>query len=234
MNDSFRVAAKFARAENLDPWWRVSVSLNDSPDALRMPPALTHDFADKVLLLRTSAAPLPMPTNTPAEHRAFRERLAEELPSLLWKLTADDAMQRQHPHLFDGRFGLREYADPELAARLREDTPEMEPRDMIERVIDPGGEWTGSAHDLESRMQSDCSPATESGRPFFRKQGAAKLPGRLAADMPEIVSRGRNADARWRGYQTTGGGVDRRAPAPPWNFTPGSVRGPASRTQGAH
>ena len=197
VNDNFRVAAKFARAENLDPWWRVSVSLNDSPDSMRMLPALTHDLADKVLLFRTTSAPLPMPTNTPAERRAFRETLAAELPALLFDLTETDDLRNQHPHLFGGRFGLREYADPELAARLREDAPEMELWDLIERSIDPGEEWTGSASDLEGKLQSQNSPVTESATRFFRKMGAAKLLGRLAGEMPGVVFRGRDSDKRW-------------------------------------
>ena len=197
VDDNFRVAAKFARAENLDPWWRVSVSLNDSADAMRMLPSLTHDLADKVLLFRTMAAALPMPTNTPAERRAFRETLAAELPALLYDLTETDDLKNQHPHLFGGRFGLREYADPELAARLREDAPEMELWDLIERCIDPGEDWTGSASDLEGRLQSQSSPVTESAARFFRKMGAAKLLGRLAAEMPGVVFRGRDSDKRW-------------------------------------
>lgn len=196
VNDSFRVAAKFSRAENLPPWWRVSVSLNDSPDSFRMLPALTHDLKDKVLLFRTTAAQMPMPTGTPAERAAFRDRLAAELPALLYDLIGDD-LQRLYPHLFGGRFGLREYADAELAARTREDAPEMELWDLIVRTISEGEVWTGSAHDLEALLQGPSSPVEESAKRFFRKMRAAKLLGRLAEDMPGIVTRGRSADARW-------------------------------------
>ena len=105
--------------------------------------------------------------------------------------------RRQHPHLFGGRFGLREYADPELAARLREDAPEMELWDLVIASIDPGEEWTGSAQDLETRLQCSSSPVTEAATRFFRKQGAAKLLGRLAAEMPAIITRERNAESRW-------------------------------------
>ena len=94
-------------------------------------------------------------------------------------------------------FGLREYHDPELAARLREDAPEMELWDLIERSIDPGEEWTGSASDLEGKLQSLSSPVTESATRFFRKMGAAKLLGRLAGEMPGVVFRGRDKDKRW-------------------------------------
>ena len=197
VNDTFRVAAKFAEAANLDPFWRLSITANDTPDALRMLPALSNDISDKVLLFRTTAAPLPMPTNTTAERIAFRETLAAELPALLYDLTETDDLRNQHPHLFGGRFGLREYADPELAARLREDAPEMELWDLIERCIDPGEDWTGSASDLEGRLQSQSSPVTESAARFFRKMGAAKLLGRLAAEMPGVVFRGRDSDKRW-------------------------------------
>lgn len=196
VNDSFRVAAKFSRAENLDPWWRVSVSLNDSPDALRMLPALSHDIADKVLLFRTHAVPLPMPTGTAAERHAFRECLAAELPAMLHDILDDD-FRALHHELFGGRFGLREYADAELAARLREDAPEMELWELIAQTIPAGESWEGSASDLETLLQSPSSPVEEAAKRFFRKAGAARLLGRLAAEMPGTVNRGRSADARW-------------------------------------
>jgi len=197
VSDIIRVEGKFKEAASLDPFWRTSITVNDQQETIRMLPALTPDLADKVLLFRAMKVPMPMPTVTSAEKLAFRETLAAELPALLYDLTETDDLRNQHPHLFGGRFGLREYADPELAARLREDAPEMELWDLIIRGIDPGEEWTGSASDLETRLQSESSPVSESATRFFRKMGAAKLLGRLADEMPGVVFRGRDKDKRW-------------------------------------
>jgi len=197
VGDTFRVEGKFSEATNLDPFWRTSITVNDQVETIRMLPALTPDLADKVLLFQAMKVPMPMPTVTSAEKLAFREKLAAELPALLYDLIETDDLRNQHPHLFGGRFGLREYADPELAARLREDAPEMELWDMIDRCIGPGEEWTGSAHELEALLQSQSSPVTESATRFFRKMGAAKLLGRLAGEMPGVVFRGRDSDKRW-------------------------------------
>jgi hypothetical protein len=194
--DTFSVEGKFSEAANLDPFWRTSITVNDQQETILMLPALTPDLADKVLLFRAMKVPMPMPTVTSAEKLAFRETLAAELPSILYDLTETYDLRNQHPHLFGGRFGLREYHDPGLAARLREDAPEMELLDLIQRWLAPGGEWTGSASDLEGQLESSDS-VSESATRFFRKMGAAKLLGRLDGEMPGVVFRGRDKDKRW-------------------------------------
>lgn len=107
----------------VDPQFVVSISINDDPDALRILPALTPDFADKVMLLHVQDRDFPMPTGSGEERRAFQDRIAEELPAyvhwLLHECVVPEGLQCD-------RFGVRYYHEPELKLSLWEDSPASE------------------------------------------------------------------------------------------------------------
>ena len=64
---------------NLRPLWRVSISVNDDPEALLVLPPMDDHVQDKFILLRCVKADLPMPTTTAEEQRVFRATLSREL-----------------------------------------------------------------------------------------------------------------------------------------------------------
>lgn len=204
VNDSFRISAKFSDAINLSPWWRVSMSLNSDPDTMRLLPALTDDWRDKVLLFRAVGGAMPMPTVTPAEKEAFRAAIRDELPAFLADLV-DDHFWAACPHVRGGRFGSREYADPEICSRLTEGTADGQLLELIEAglfsesglIRDCSLPWEGSADDLENALTTDVSPVGPSARRLFRNGSCSRLLARLAEDRPERVERCRNKHRRW-------------------------------------
>ncbi len=205
VNDSYRVSAKFAAAATLAPWWRVSVTLNDDPDTLKMLPTLADSWRDKVLLFHARKTPLPMPTTTPAERKAFRDRIAGELPALLADLT-HEGFWAACPQVRGGRFGSLEYADAELARRIGEHTPEGQLLDMLDHALFSAGgglnhppeqPWEGSADDLENLLSGEMSPVGVSARRLFKKGGASRMLGRLEEDYPSRVQRNRSSHKRW-------------------------------------
>lgn len=107
----------------VDPQFVVTISINDDPDAMRILPALTPDFADKVMLLHVQDEEFPMPTGTGAERRAFQERINAELPAyvhwLLHECVVPEGMRCD-------RFGVRFWHEPELRLSLWEDSPASE------------------------------------------------------------------------------------------------------------
>lgn len=104
----------------VDPQFVVTVSINDDPDALRILPALTPDFADKVMLLHVQDREFPLPTGSAAERRAFQERITAELSAYVHWLLHECVVPEE---LQGGRFGVREYHAPELKLTLWEDSP---------------------------------------------------------------------------------------------------------------
>lgn len=120
----------------VEPFWRPTLSINNDPDKLRAFPMLTPDFRDKVLMLEVAQVPLPMPTDTPAERKAWNERVRAELPAFVWwlvnefkvppELLVDETGRRAT------RFGFRFWQHPSLVAELFEDTPAAQ----LVRLID--------------------------------------------------------------------------------------------------
>ena len=86
VNDTQRLHPKRETAQMLQPFFRLTISVNDDPDKLRVLPLLTPDMKDKVQLFKVVAAPMPMSTMTLPERAAFRETVAAELPAYAWWL----------------------------------------------------------------------------------------------------------------------------------------------------
>lgn len=111
----------------VEPFWRVSLSINNDPDKMRAFPMLTPDFRDKVLMLLVDQVPLPMPTDTPEQRKAWNVKMREELPGYIWWLLNEFKIPQELLHDDAGkratRFGFRFWQHPTLASELFDDTP---------------------------------------------------------------------------------------------------------------
>lgn len=114
----------------IHPFWRLTMMLNDEPDKLRSLPTITPDYGDKVLIFHGKFAPMPMPTNTDEDRRAFAETVASELPAFVewlintWEIPAELLV---YPDGRDAtRFGFREYHHPVVRDGLFDETPAAE------------------------------------------------------------------------------------------------------------
>jgi len=73
----------------LTPIWVLTLSVNDSPDALQaLPDLFRGDVQDKILALYTcgNAPELPIPYGSPEEKKNLAETVQRELPAFLWWL----------------------------------------------------------------------------------------------------------------------------------------------------
>ena len=74
---------------NLPGWWRVSITLNDDPEAMMVLPPLDQHIADKIILLRASVFEWPMPMETTAHRTGFHATIVREIPAYLhWLMHA--------------------------------------------------------------------------------------------------------------------------------------------------
>lgn len=125
-NESKRMRLMRTDPLTVDPFWRYSLSINNDPDKLRAFPMLTGDFRDKVVMLLVAKRPMPMPTRTTQEQKAFNDKVREELPAYAWWLLNEfqipDSML-VHEGEDATRFGFASYQHPQLAAQLFDDTP---------------------------------------------------------------------------------------------------------------
>jgi hypothetical protein len=148
--DRQRLHAKRADAQMVAPFFRVTITINNDPDKMRMLFLLTPDMRDKVMLFLVSDAPLPMPTKSLEERAAFRAKILEELPAyghwLLNEFVVPEKLEK-------GRFGVASWHHPTLAMELFDDTPAAELLALIDAAeFTAGGASTG-ADDVRTKYK---------------------------------------------------------------------------------
>ncbi len=200
-NETHRCHPKGREAITLAPFWRLSVSMNDDPDKLRILPNLNApDLCDKVLLFRVLKASMPMPTGTDEERAAFVAAIKAELPAFVHYLL-NVKVAAKH---FDARFGCRAWLNPEIAAMLYDDSPAGRLLELIDLAVfdddeSKGKAWEGGADELEEVLVSPASPIEREAARFCNHNNVARLLARLAEDMPERVSKHRtNSRRMWK------------------------------------
>ena len=135
-NTSHRMRCMRTEPLTVAPNWAFSQSINSNQDSLKNFPMLEKAFADKILMLKVESGPMPMPTTTEDERRAFRDAITKELPAYIYYLTEELVIPAALKVYSDGadatRFGFREFQHPSLVAQLFDDTPQAQLRDMID------------------------------------------------------------------------------------------------------
>lgn len=130
VTDGVRCEAKYQSAIQLRPLWRVSIALNDEPQALAVLPTITEDLADKLILLRARRAEMPMRTQTSDEREAFAAALLAEMPAFLAHVISTPIP----PELASQRFGVTHYHHPEILEALGEMSSGSHLLSLIDRV----------------------------------------------------------------------------------------------------
>jgi hypothetical protein len=208
VNDTQRLHRKREDALVVSPFFRVTISINDDPDKMRVLPLLTPDMKDKVMLFMVSTAPLPMPTSTLAERSDFRRVVAEQLPAYAWWLLNE--FEVAHPSV---RFGVAEYHHPSLAMELFDDTPPAEFLQIIDaaefratgevsseayklwdlrsEAEKIGEEWEGAAMDLERLLLGEdgwVSSVAREMKKLVMHNKVDRMLSRLKEDQPTRVA----------------------------------------------
>jgi hypothetical protein len=188
--------AKGRNAVNLRPWWRVSISLNDDPEAMMILPPLDDHLADKIILLRASRFDFPMPVSSTAEKAAFRRQLSVEIPAFLYWLIFEYEIPAAYAD--PRRYNVRWFHHPVLKESLESLSPEADLLELIDIVF--GGEFRRmeivrqASVDIEARLRSVNERRTEKILSF--RNACGTYLGRLAKKRPERVSYHRTENDR--------------------------------------
>jgi hypothetical protein len=215
VNDTQRLHRKREDAVVCAPFFRVSISVNDDPDKLRVLPLLTPDIKDKLMIFLVSDSPLPMPTTTLGERAAFREAIARELPAYAWWLLNTFQIPEG---MASKRFGVREWLHPGLATELFDDTPAAELLAILDAAtfdgdtlklwdLDSdssakGATWEGTAIQLEALLLGNvpnvpCS-VQEEMRKWSKFHKLSHALARLEQDQDQRVAKHRmKTERRW-------------------------------------
>lgn len=169
-------------ALSLEPFWRSTVTVNDEPENLMVLPPIDDSIGDKLILLRANKHPMPMPTATPEERRAFMAQLLSELPAFChflttWTIPAE---------MVSPRFGIVHFHHPELLRTLNELAPETRLLQLLETTVPD--QWTGTQAALENRLtDSSASSSYEARRLFSFNNACGVYLGRLKKKRPDAV-----------------------------------------------
>jgi hypothetical protein len=183
-------------AINLPVFSRLSISLNDQPDALRVLPSLDPDVEDKLILLRALKRKLPMPTTTTAEKERFWETLMAELPAFLhWLLNVFELPEE----LQDDRYPVKTWHHPKLREALEEISDECSLLALIDEVIweDPARkQWEGTATDLQALLAKESRIRSRANKLLGWQNATGTLLGKAAILRPERISKKRSPNVR--------------------------------------
>lgn len=165
VNEDQRCHPKHRAALTLQPFWRLSITLNDDAESLMVLPPL-DGIADKVILLRVYPGPMPMLTETLDQWKAFNAVLHAELPALVHFLLREWQVPRE---LKCDRFGATHYHQPDLVRMMSALAPETKLLELIDtRLFPPSATswttWRGKASELESELFSPNSGVVHEAR----------------------------------------------------------------------
>lgn len=180
----------------LRPFWRLTITLNDEPEALLVLPPLDEHVADKILLLRASRFPLPMATTSKDERAAFWRCLMGELPAFLHFLIHE----YQPPDGFaDTRYVVTGWHHPDLTAALHDLSPAAALLGLIDQLAPWGTsekQWEGTAEELRAQLFQSGGTATDARRLLEWPQACGNYLATLAKKNAERVQYRRTATAR--------------------------------------
>jgi hypothetical protein len=190
-----RCHAKNRVAISLTPFWRLSISVNDEPENLMVLPPIDDSIEDKLIILRASKSPMPMPTATLEQRKVFWKTLESELPAFLAHL-----IEWQIPReLSSDRFGIAHFHHPEILQTIDNLAPEFRLLNLINDQVFKNGDdtWEGSAEQLERLLaHEDSACRFEARRLFTFNTACGVYLGRLAKKQPGRFSYDRTSSAR--------------------------------------
>lgn len=186
-NQNANAHPKGGKMFNIEPFWRITMTLNDEPENLMALPPIDGDIDDKVILLKANRATMPFPSEEIPTRQAFWEALKAEVPHYLFALLKKD----MPPELADLRFGVRAYQNPDLLFALSSLSPESKLWTLIQQsgLLDNFSKgWTGTASDLEMALQK--SPlAKQVENLLYYPTACGYYLTRLARTMPGNVAK---------------------------------------------
>lgn len=186
-NQQISAHPKGAKPFTTEPFWRITLSLNDEPESLMILPPLDADIEDKVILVRARRANVPFPSKAFPTRQSYWEALKAEIPAYLyallrWGIPAD---------LKDVRFGVKAYQNPELLWSLSSLSPESKLWSIIVQsgiLSNYSRIWSGTAAELEAELQKS-SFAKQVADLLYYPTACGVYLSRLAKSHPKNVEK---------------------------------------------
>lgn len=189
--------AKGRAAINVQAWWRVTISLNDDPEAMMVLPPLDQHIADKIILLRASNFEWPMAMETTDDRDHFYLQVKSEIGAYLHWLTNEWQMP---PSVVEPlRYNVATFHHPDLAEALHFTSPEAELEELMINAYSKDASGVEnlelSAEEIEKELRFHDRFRAE--RLFTYRNSCGTFLGRLAKKRPDHLSSRRDGKSRW-------------------------------------
>ena len=171
---SVSVEGKGTNSIQCAPVQALMIAVNsDPPHHLRVLPELDKTVADKIILLKTSASPLPddLAGNIPL----IREKVVDALPGFLKEVDDLDLAEWKNPKT--GRLVC--HWDEELVRLLRGISPEEQLLELVyaeDLFLQPAADgeeaWRGTANELQNKLTDKIFGCTQTVRSLLSWPGA--------------------------------------------------------------
>lgn len=187
--------AKHQNAVHVEPFWRVTISVNDEPEALLVLPPMDESIRDKIMLLKASAPQEPFPTGSVAHWRQYQNQLTSELPAFIHFLLSHFTVPA---NLVSERYGIREFHHPEILNALLSLSDEFRLLGIIDSELFTApipSPWQGTASQLEKHLLSGTY-YHETRKLLSWNNACGTLLGRLEDQFPDRVQSARTASTR--------------------------------------
>jgi hypothetical protein len=207
------VHPKNREAINLPVFWRLSISLNDEPDALRVLPPLDKDVADKLILLLANKNPFPMPTTTTEEKERFWATIMDELPAFLHWLLNEFVLPKA---LQDDRYQVKTCHHPKLREALENISDEHSLLALIDEILWEDSKrkrWVGTANDLHALLMENQRTRSRANKLLSWANATGTLLGKAKKLKPDRIKEKRTATVREWEIQRPPAGVKPKQPA---------------------
>ena len=183
-------------AVNLPAWWRLSISLNDDPEALLVLPPLDEHLADKIILLRASRFIFPMPMDSGEAQERMIAECRQEAPGFLHWLI--NTFRLPEALVDDRRYGVASWKHPDLVEALNCLSPEASLLALADAVLWTSGatEWRGTADELERILMDDHETAGQARKLLEWRAAAGTYLGRLSTRPEPRVKDARKMNRR--------------------------------------
>lgn len=156
VNRSLSFNAKYSEAISLDPYRRLTISLNDDAESLRVLPDLTENGADKLMILHAFGTPFHGDGTPFDSFDAWWKVVLSELPALIYDLINKFNIPED---LKDRHYRVRSYHNPELVEALLSTKPETAFAEIVLRWLTPQvhihgtAPWRGTASALIAALK---------------------------------------------------------------------------------
>jgi hypothetical protein len=157
--------AKGKNLRSANAFRRISLSCNEEPKYLNIIPPIDPSLEDKIIILRAFKGGIPEDYGDPKTQKAYREKIAFELPAFLHYL-----MHLKIDPKYKGRFGVADYQNPEILRMINDIKDPSPALDLIDTAFEEPGSVEGTAGTLLQKASRQMKKLCRgSSRIFGRK-----------------------------------------------------------------